>query len=469
MKLLTFIILSILVAGPGKAGQAGFQDKVKNFRPIWSVRKENRELKNDNDSLRRELDSLRQSHELALNSIDSLQSRVVDVDPTQPYELEADFELSDSLLHVWYVSKGQVFSMSYDMETDRFTSDVSDNEFVSRLKAMNTFIPLSYNEVVKNYCILYSEKLRTVMNDVMGQCEGYWPVFDEIFLHYGIPLELKALAIVESHLKPTAFSRMGAKGLWQFMYQTGKSYGLRIDSWTDERMDPVKSTEAAAEYLREAYKIYGDWYLAIASYNCGLGNVNKAIRRSGGKRDFWQIYDFLPRETRKYVPAFIGALYATHYYREYGITPAEKPVSVPVDTFHVRRNLHFGQICSVVGVDSSVVASLNPQYYHGMIPGNDYECVLRLPVEYTNAFIDAGDSLYTYEYDKYLSDVAIRKMKESSPYGSGNCVIYKVKSGDVLGKIARRYGVSVNQIKLWNNMHSNTIRIGQKLKIYPKR
>ena len=466
MKTFAFIFLSLLALTSGKPESSKIMDKVKGVRPVWTVRKDNRELKQDIERLRNELDSLRQSHDMVLVSMDSLKAvSVVDTQLTA----DVDFELSDSLLHVWYVSQGQVFSMDYDMETERFSSNVSDEEFVSRLNNINSYIPLAYNDIVKNYCILYSEKHRKVMNDVMGLSEAYWPLFDEIFMHYGVPLELKALAIVESHLKPTAFSRMGAKGIWQFMYRTGKLYNLRIDSWTDERMDPVKSTEAAAKYLKEAYAVFGDWNLAIASYNCGLGNVNKAIRRSGGKRDFWQIYDYLPRETRGYVPAFIGALYAMHYYKEYGIVPVKKPISVPVDTFHVHRNLHIGQIASVVGVDSAMVANLNPQYYHGMIPGNDYECVLRLPMEYTNAFIDAGDSLYVYEREKYLGEVALKKMMENSPYGSGNYVIYKVKSGDVLGKIARRYGVTVSQIKMWNNIHSNTIRIGQKLKIYTRR
>lgn len=464
MKALTVILFSFLVLNSVKPGSAGREDGI---RPVWTLRKENRNLIEENEKLRNELDSLRRSHDMALNSIDSLKSSI----PAENLQCEedTDFFLSDSLLHVWYVGQGQVFSMSYDMETEQFSSNVSDEEFVRRLNNINSRVPLAYNDLVKNYCILYSEKYHDMMNNVMGLCEGYWPLFDEIFMHYGIPLELKALAIVESRLNPTAFSRMGAKGIWQFMYQTGKLYGLRIDSWTDERMDPVKSTEAAARYLKEAYDIFGDWNLAMASYNCGFGNVNKAIRRSGGKRDFWQIYDYLPRETRKYVPAFIGALYATHYYKEYGITPIAKPIAVPVDTFHVHRNLHAGQIAAVVGVDSATVVSLNPQYYHGMIPGKDHECVLRLPVEFTDAFIDAGDSLYVYEHEKYLGEVALRKMKESSPYGSGNYVVYKVKSGDVLGKIARRYGVSVSQLKMWNNLHSNTIKIGQKLRIYPQR
>lgn len=372
-------------------------------------------------------------------------------------------ELCDSLVHLYYIQQGSVHSMSYDMEREHFTSAVSDEEFVRRLRDMNSFIPLSYNDIVKNYCILYSEKLKPAMEEMLGQCEYYWPIFNDIFSCYGLPLELKALAIIESRLQPTATSRMGAKGPWQFMYRTARGYGLRIDSWMDERMDPVKSTIAAAKYLKNAYEIFGDWNLAIASYNCGIGNVNKAIRRSGGKRDFWDIYAYLPRETRGYLPAFVGALYALHYYKEYGITPKKAVVAVPVDTFHIRKQLHFEQIAAVVGVPKETVAQLNPQYLHEIIPGKEYPCILRLPMKFTNGFIEAGDSLYAYDTARLFNPVKIKGIMEG---GSGDSIIYKVKSGDMLGKIARRYGVSVAQIKKWNHLKSDTIRIGQKLTIY---
>lgn len=372
-------------------------------------------------------------------------------------------ELSDSLVHVYYVKQGSVHSMSYDMEVERFTSAVSDEEFVRRLRNMNSFIPLSYNDIVKNYCILYSERQKSLMEEVIGQCEFYWPIFNDIFSYYGLPLELRALAIIESRLRPTATSRMGAKGPWQFMYRTARGYGLRIDSWMDERMDPVRSTIAAARYLKNAYEILGDWQLAIASYNCGLGNVNKAINRSGGKRDFWDIYPYLPRETRGYLPAFEGALYTLHYYKEYGIVPKKAAIAVPVDTFHIKKQLHFEQIAAVVGVPKETVAQLNPQYLHEIVPGQEYPCILRLPMKFSNAFIEAGDSLYTYDTTRLFNPVTIKKIKEG---GSGNAIVYKVKSGDVLGKIARRYGVSVAQIKKWNHLKSDNIRIGQKLTIY---
>lgn len=378
-------------------------------------------------------------------------------------EDDVRLDLSDSLVHVYYVQQGSVHSMSYDMEVEHFTSAVSDEEFVKRLNEMNSFIPLSYNDIVKNYCILYSEKLKPSMEVMLGQCEYYWPIFNEIFSHYGLPLELRALVVIESRMRPTATSRVGAKGLWQFMYRTAMGYGLRIDSWMDERMDPVKSTIAAAKYLKNAYDIFGDWQLAIASYNCGTGNVNKAIKRSGGKRDFWDIYPYLPRETRGYVPAFIGASYALYYYKEYGVIPQKAAIAVPVDTFHIHKQLHFEQLAAVVGVPKEVVAQLNPQYLHEIIPGQEHTCILRLPMEYTNDFIEAGDSLYVYDTSRLFNPVEIKKIKEG---GSGNLVVYKVKSGDSLGRISRIYGVSVSQIKKWNHLKSDTIRIGQKLNIY---
>ncbi len=332
---------------------------------------------------------------------------------------------------------------------------------------MHSFIPLTFNDVVKNYCILYSEKMPSSMGRIMGLCEYYWPIFDEIFSHYGLPLELKALVIVESMLNPTATSRVGAKGLWQFMYGTAKGYGMVIDSWMDERMDPLKSTEAAARYIADSYRIFDDWELALASYNCGVNGVNKAIRRSGGKRGFWEIYPYLPRETRGYVPAFEGALYTLHYYKEYGIKPrADLVNAIPVDTFVVHRNIHYGQLNDVIGVPVETVAALNPQYLHNIVPGQVRDCVLRLPMKYTNAFLERQDSIFVHDTAKYFNAVEMKKIRDGVAF-SGNGIVYKVKSGDILGRIAARYGVTVAQIKKWNNLKSTNLRIGQRLLLYP--
>ncbi|MGM9764973.1 MAG: LysM peptidoglycan-binding domain-containing protein, partial [Candidatus Cryptobacteroides sp.] len=264
-------------------------------------------------------------------------------------------------------------------------------------------------------------------------------------------------------------SRAGAKGIWQFMYTTAKNYGLTVNSFVDERLDPVKSADAAARYLYDAYKIFGDWNLAISSYNCGAGNVNKAIKRSGS-RDFWAVYDFLPRETRGYVPAFVGAMYAFRYYREHGITP--DPVRMPahVDTFHIRKMLHFQQVSELTGVSVDMLRNLNPQYVHDIIPGNEREYVLRLPYQYSGKFIENEDSVYAYKAKELFSPATLQNIAASGSGSvpAGQRITYKVKSGDYLGRIASKYHVTVAQLKEWNHLRSNNLRIGQVLVIYGK-
>lgn len=429
------------------------------------LKRQNRELSLEKERLSMVLDSLRSVNAAYQQTIDSL-TMLSNASASEPQT--DDFEISDSLLREWHILQHAYNVQYYDVEAERFAADVPDSVYIERLRNIHSFIPLPFNSVVRNSCVLFSEKYRTQMGVVLGLSEYYWPIFDEILSHYDIPLEMKALVVVESMLRPTATSRVGAKGLWQFMYRTAKGYGLRIDSWVDERMDPVKSTEAAARYLRDAYRVFGDWTLAIASYNCGPGGINKAIRRSGGQRDFWSIYEYLPRETRGYVPAFVGVLYATHYYKEHGIIPVKAGITVPVDTFHIHRNLHYAQLDTIVGVPQTLVAELNPQYLHDIIPGENYPCVLRLPLDYVHNFIEAGDSLYNFRKDELLGEAAVKKVTDGI-VNEGNRLVYKVKSGDVLGRIANRYGVSVAQLKKWNNLSSNNIRVGQKLYIYPRK
>ena len=430
--------------------------------------RENMTLKMKLDSLKEELTRLQDE----MQTLDSLEAGIMDAYDENEEKTAAglnpedyDAGVSDSLLNIWYLHKkvSETTGPEYDMDTVKFASNVPDSVYIERIKAMNSFIDLPYNQIVKNYIVLYSEKMKTQMGQVLGLCSYYMPIIEEIFDEHGIPLELKAMAVIESAMNPQAVSRAGAKGMWQFMYSTAKIYGLDIDSFVDERLDPVESAHAAAEYLKDAYRIFGDWNLAIASYNCGAGNVNRAIRRSGGRRAFWDIYPYLPRETRGYVPAFVGALYTMTYYREHGIQPEAVEMPAHVDTFRIKRMLHFKQVTELVGVPLQELKNLNPQYKHDIIPGNEKEYILRIPYSFTNAFIDHEDSLYAYKAGEYFNPVVIKKIKDG---GDGERIIHRVRSGDVLGKIAIRYHVTVSQIKRWNNLRSDNIRIGQRLVIY---
>lgn len=439
-----------------------------NRRSRTYLQKENRRLESVIDSLEAELS--RYHDEMRIN--DSIADEIMDIYDENEDKSAAGLnpedytaEVSDSLLNIWYLHN-QISSQEvpeYDMDSVRFESNVPDEIYIARLKAMNSYIPLPYNDIVKNYIILYSEKMPSRMPKILGLAQYYMPLFEEILNEHDVPEELKAMAVIESALNPTAVSRAGAKGMWQFMYSTAKLYGLHIDSFVDERLDPVKSAHAAAEYLKDAYNIFGDWNLAIASYNCGAGNVNRAIRRSGGKRNFWDIYPYLPRETRGYVPAFVGALYTMTYYKEHGIVPENIEIPAHIDTFHIHKMLHFKQVSALTGAPEQELKNLNPQYRHEIVPGNDRDYILRLPYTYTNAFIDNEDSLYTYKADEYFNPVVIKKIKDG---GDGERIIHRVRSGEVLGRIAMRYHVSVRQIKRWNNLRSDNIRIGQRLVIY---
>ncbi len=438
-----------------------------------------RQIQQENEVLRNELDSLQML-------LDSLRGRVyVDEHELAALErldgdgFEYTTETSDSLLHLWYensLSKDFDAIHEYNMDSVRFSSNVSDAEMMRRLSAMNSFITLPYNDVVKNYIILYSERMTSRMGQVLGLSTYYFPIFEDILIRYDLPQELKYMAIIESMLNPVATSSAGARGIWQFMYQTGRSYGLEINSFVDERLDVEKAVDAAARYLRDAYKIFGDWALAISSYNCGAGNVSKAIRRADGKRDFWSIYPYLPKETRGYVPAFVGAMYAMTYYREYGIVPQNMGMPAQTDTFEIRKNLHFEQITGVVGIPLETLQNLNPQYVHDIIPGNDHPYILKLPFNWTGPFLETNrDSLYAFKADSLISGKVLQEQASGNGKSSGGKsggstqqqrISYKVKSGDYLGKIASKYGVTINQIKNWNNLKSNNIQIGQTLYIY---
>ena len=434
--------------------------------------KSRKELARENARMREVLDSL-------ISELENVRSKAVHHIPEQADEgglaieglLPEDYTLdvTDSLLSLWYVHKSMLKgdTVSFNMDSVHFRSSVTDKEYLQRLADMNSFITLPFNETVRNYIILYSEKMPTKMSSMLALSQYYFPIFEEIFDRYGLPKELKYMAVIESAFNPVAVSRAGAKGMWQFMYNTAKMYGLTINSFVDERLDPVKSADAAARYMRDAYRIFGDWNLAISSYNCGSGNVNKAMRRSGS-REFWPVYNYLPRETRGYVPAFVGAMYAFTYYREHGLVPETDSMPVQVDTFHIRRMLHFQQVSALTGVSVEMLKKLNPQYVHYIVPGTaKEEYVLRLPYQYTSKFIENEDSVYAYNAKEYFSPATLQNIAVSGS-ASSQRIAYKVKSGDYLGRIASRYHVTVKQIMEWNHLRNTNLRVGQVLYIYGK-
>ena len=463
--IMTVALAAVFLAGATDVHAA--TEERKEERSKIRLKDENRILRDKIDSLQAELDRYRS--ELAYT--DSITTEMLDLYAENEDKSAAGLnpedytvEVSDSLLNIWYSHKRVAESgEEYDMDSVKFESNVPDSVYLQRIKKMNSFISLPYNDIVKNYIILYSEKMPEKMANIMGLCQYYMPAFDEIFNRYDLPEELKAMAVIESAMNPLAVSKAGAKGMWQFMYSTAKMYGLHIDSFVDERMDPFKSAEAAAQYLQDSYEIFGDWNLAIASYNCGAGNVNKAIRRSGGKRAFWDIWPYLPKETRGYVPAFVGALYAMSFHKEHGIKPEAIEMPAHVDTFKINKMLHFRQVSDLIGVPLDELKNLNPQYRHEIIPGDSKEYILRLPYNYTNTFIENEDSVYTHKAEEYLNPATIKKIKDD---GDGERIVYRVKSGDYLGRIASRHRCSVSQIKRWNNLKSDNLRVGQRLVIY---
>ncbi len=456
-------------------------------------RKTRKQLEKENEQLRERIIELEaaieaiQLEQEEREEIEELLSGENENKQASGMDYDAPDAATDSLLSQWYMHRSRSGSREaeYDMDSVVFTTDVPDSVLMGRLEKMNAFISLPYNERVKNYMVLYSEKMPRKMAEMMGLSSYYFPIFEETFRRYDLPLELKYMAIIESALNPRAESSAGARGTWQFMYRTAVNYGLRINSYMDERMDPFLSADAAARYLRDAYRIFGDWSLAISAYNCGSGNVNKAIKRAGGKRDFWAIYDYLPRETRGYVPAMVGAMYAFTYAKEYGLQADPVAIPVYVDTFHVHRNFHMAQISEVLGIPIDDVRDLNPQYHKDIIPGASEDVVLRLPFDYTAAFLDLQDSIARYKADilfaekvadgRSASPSSTRSATRSSARpargsssSSGTWVYYTVKSGDNLGKIARKYHTTVKQLKNWNNMKSDFLSIGKRLKVGKK-
>lgn len=349
------------------------------------------------------------------------------------------------------------------------TTTLPDSVYKARLQALPCVIELPYNERVRAFIIRYVKRSPKQVARMMRMSEYYFPLFEEVLARYNLPYELKYLPIIESALNPMARSYVGAAGLWQFMPGTGKLFGLEINSLVDERMDPVKSTEAACRFLSSMYAVYHDWNLVIAAYNCGGGNVNKAIKRAGGKRDFWSIYPYLPRETRNYVPIFIAANYAMNYGQEHGICKAPLEKTMLTDTIATTRRLHLQQVSENLDIPMDELRRLNPQYSRDILPGGSIY-TLCLPSEKVGLYIEQEDSILVYKADSLINNrrAEIDLAKVTGIHGGyrvNGVTYYTIKRGDTLGGIAKKFHCTVKQLKKWNGLKNDNIREGKKLKI----
>ena len=380
-------------------------------------------------------------------------------------------EIFDSLLHQLYTKNPAGEFEFYHRElididtTAEVKTDIPDSVWFARLNGIMSAIDLPYNPIVKRYLVAYTTTRKSTVSAVLGRSVYYFPIFEERLLRDSMPLELRMLPVIESALNPSARSRVGAMGIWQFMYATGKRYGLEITSFIDQRCDPIASTDAALRFLKDLYNIYGDWSLALAAYNCGPGNVNKAFRYAGpSAKTFWDIYPFLPRETRGYVPSFIAATYAYTYHDLHGITMEENPLPLATDTIVVSRPMHLSQVSSTIDLPIETLRMLNPQYRMDIIPALNKQYSLVLPQNKVTRFIDNAEVIYgkdTVYMAKYLKPASINPKFFEEPQS----VTHKVKSGETLGGIASKYRVTVKQIMAWNHLRSTTIRVGQNLVI----
>lgn len=423
----------------------------------------------------------------------------------------------DSLINEW-MAKKYLYPDTTCANPD-YNPTFTSEEYQERLRRLPVVMEMPYNSVVQKFIDQYSGRLRRTVSYALGAGNFYIPIFEEALDYYGLPLELKYLPVIESALEPKAKSPAGAVGLWQFMLATGKRYDLKVNSLIDERQDPYKSSWAAARYLRDLYKIYRDWNLVIAAYNCGPTNVNKAIHRADGVRDYWTIYPYLPSETRGYVPAFIAANYIMNYYCEHNICPMKTKIPITTDTVTIMRDLHMQQVAELCNVDVEAIQALNPQYRTQLIPGSSGPMTLRLPTETLNMFIDLKDSVYNYRVDELLtrrscvevddrldnrsvaskrraarqqsasesssssrrsaSKSSSRKSSRSSSSKSSSrssrsskksknaksSASATVRKGDTLIEIAHRNGTTVEKLRKKNKIKGNMIKPGQKLKV----
>ncbi|MBQ0089829.1 MAG: transglycosylase SLT domain-containing protein [Prevotellaceae bacterium] len=409
--------------------------------------------------------------------------------PICVYSQEIDDEYDDEGKEIDEISKPEtlientdsllsIFSDNSFLIVDTTSQSVKDtiydaSVYIERLSRIPSVIELPYNNIVQKYINQYIGRLRYSVSTMLGKSNLYIPIFEEALEYYGLPYELKYLPIIESALNPKACSRVGAKGLWQFMLKTGKQYGLEINSLLDERCDPIKSSYAAAKYLKDLYEIFGDWTLVIASYNCGPNNINKAIHRSGGEHDYWKLYPYLPSETRGYVPAFIAANYVMNYYGEHNISATSSQMPTITDTIKLSKDVSMEQIAAVCDIDLEDIKALNPQYTTTLIPGSKITSTLRLPQKQLLTFIDKQDSVYNYKADELLNTTRdIVEVNEERVYTPSNKSRRRsqsrsvtIKSGQTLSEIARRNGTTVAKLRRLNGIRGNNIQAGKKLRV----
>lgn len=388
-------------------------------------------------------------------------------------DLPDDFVNSlDFLLQNWAIDKAASSNC-----TPRPNPPTSDDDYRTRLKKLPHVVEMPFNSSVRSFIEIYTQQRRKQVEYLLGLSSYYFPIFEAELEKENLPLELKYLPIIESSLNPKAVSRAGATGIWQFMINTGKMYGLEVNSMVDERMDPVKASKVAAQFLKELYSIYSDWHLAIAAYNCGPGNVNKAINRAGGKQDFWVIYPYLPAETRAYVPIFIAANYVMNYHKEHYLCPTKVRLPVLTDTISINERIHLEHVSHVLNLPIEELRLLNPQYRRDIIPGDIKPYPLCLPQRYTNLYIKKQDELHAFmaENSKEIrrDEVEPAKLEEKAQTTANHehrnsrtkTNYHTVKKGQNLGEIANKYGTTVNKIKSANGMRSTKINAGQRLRI----
>ena len=412
-------------------------------------------------------------------------------------EIEVPTGLEDNLDSLLHLYNAKTYMMPDTSCNYRDVNPVFEKEvYIDRLKRMPTIIEMPYNDVVQKFIDRYSGKLRRSVSFMLGASNFYMPIFEEALEAYNLPLELKYLPVIESALNPKAVSRVGATGLWQFMLSTGKRYGLEVNSLVDERRDPVKASYAAAHYLSDLYKIFDDWSLVIAAYNCGPSKVNQAIHRAKGSADYWNIYPYLPKETRGYVPAFIAANYIMNYYCDHNICPMVTELPTKTDTVVVEKDVHLEQIAQVLNIDIEHLRNLNPQYRRDIINGLNKPMSVRLPASLVGAFIDNEDSIYNFKPEELLLKRDVVEVNDDVPSYSRSSRSYSrhssssssrskrssrgkknkknknsgsksvtIKNGDTLSEIAARHHTTVKKLRKLNNISGSSIRAGKKIKV----